>query len=194
MAEDCNCPDPIEVSNDCSDCSVECPVTLNSECVTYNGVELPNLNIDPAQGINDIFVAIDNAITGQVLQVKVVVPASSVVLLFTNPYTLINAPGSGKYIQPLSVEIKNDTTGVAYTVGSSNLRVKTTNATNPAFITSDASLTTTSTSIVSKMIPGTTGYDTLRINDPLVLSHQTANPAGGDQDVAVLISYLIVTV
>ena len=190
----CDCDEVVASSSNCSDCETECLGLANTSCLVYNGVELPNLGIDPSQGVNDVFVAIDDAIQGQVLQTQVTVPSASVLLLFGTPYTLINAPGSGKYIEPISVEFKMDTSSVAYGVAGSNLRIKTLNATNPAFIVSDSVLSTTNTNIVSKGIPGTTGYDTLRINDPLVLSHQTANPAGGDQDVAVLISYLIVTV
>lgn len=190
----CDCEEVVPSNSNCSDCETECLGLANTSCLVYNGVELPNIGIDPSQGVNDVFVAIDDAIQGQVLQTQVTIPSASVLLLYSTPYTLINAPGSGKYIQPISIELKMDTSSVAYGVAGSNLRIKTLNATNPAFIVSDSVLSTTNTNIVSKAIPGATGYDVLRVNDPLQISHQTANPTAGDEDLLVIITYLIKTI
>ena len=194
---DCNCPDPIEVSNDCESCSVECPVTLNSECVTYNGVELPNLNIDPAQGINDIFVAIDNALEAEIFEDVITVTSAQIKLLFSTPKTLIVAPGSGKFLSILNVQFKLESGGTTpYTVAGVNLRFRFLNAANPLLILSDAALTSTNSNIPSYPIPSTTGtgFDNSRINDPFVLDTTSSNPSTGDFTAKIYLKYMITTV
>lgn len=194
---DCNCPDPIEVSNDCESCSVECPVTLNSECVTYNGVELPNLDIDPSQGLNDILLAIDNALEAEIFEDVVTVTSAQIKQLFSTPKTLIVAPGSGKFLSILNVQFKLESGGTtAYTVAGVNLRFRFLNAANPLLILSDAALTSTNSNIPSYPIPSTTGtgFDNSRINDPFVLDTTSSNPGTGDFTAKVYLKYMITTV
>jgi hypothetical protein len=194
MSQDCGCTDPIPVSSDCSECSVECPSTHNSSCIVYNGDFLDNLDITPGQGINDVFTAINTALEAEIFEDVITVTSAQIKLLFSTPKTLIVAPGSGKYISLLSYEIKLDSSTTPYTTGSSNLRIKSLNAANPLAVVSDSVLTTTNTNIVSVPIRSTTGYDTIRVNDPIVLDHQTANPTLGDGILKIYLSYIIKTV
>ncbi len=191
---DCGCPESIPVTSDCSDCSTECVSNVNSSCIIYNGDFLDNLEITPGQGINDVFTAINTALEAEIFEDVITVTSAQIKLLFSTPKTLIVAPGSGKYISLLSYEIKLDSSTTPYTTGSSNLRIKSLNSANPLAVVSDAVLTTTNTNIVSVPIRSTTGYDTIRVNDPIVLDALVSNPAAGDGILKVYLSYIIKTV
>jgi hypothetical protein len=193
---DCGCSNSIPVTNDCSDCAtVECPISANSSCIIYNGDFLDNLEITPGQGLNDVLSAINTALEAEIFEDVITVTSAQIKLLFSTPKTLIVAPGSGKYLEIISISIKLVSGGTTvYTVPGANLRFKSLNATNPMFVLSDAMLTSSNTSRISKPIFYTTGVDTMRENDPFVLDILTSSPTLGDYDASVYLTYVIKTI
>jgi len=193
MSQDCGCTDPIPVSSDCSECSVECPSTHNSSCIVYNGEALSNLDIVENQGLNDVLEAINDALQAEIIEDKISIPSANVKLLYSTPYTLIIAPGSGKYINLISLEVKMDSGSTPYGVSGDYLIFKSTNASNTLLQVPDDVLTTTNTNIVSVPTP-VSAYDTIRVNDSFVIAHDSANPTAGDGVLTVYLTYTIKTV
>lgn len=189
------CPPVITTTEctSCEDCSVECPNgTTNTSCAVYNGEDLDNLDITSGDPLNDILVAINDQFgSGDITETLITLSSADIKLLFTSGFTLIIAPGSNKFIDVLRISVRMATGTVGYTVAGQNLQIKTLNATNPMFILPDTALSTTNVNIVSKPISYTTGYDVVRVNDPLIILHPTANPTGGDGTVSIYISYII---
>lgn len=193
----CDCNDPIEVTNSCSDCEVECLGLANTSCLVYNGDFLDNIDILPNQGLNDVLSAINTALEAEIFEDVITVTSAQIKQLFSTPKTLIVAPGSGKFLSILNVQFKLESGGTTpYTVAGVNLRFRFLNAANPLLILSDAVLTSTNSNIPSYPIPSTTGtgFDNSRINDPFVLDTTSSNPGTGDFTAKVYLKYMITTV
>lgn len=193
----CGCIE-VEQTTDsnCPPCSDECPNgNINSECIVLSSIEdLTNLDITEGQGLNDALLAINEALDTTTVEQKVTISSTFVKLLFTSGYTLVSAPGSGKYIEVLGLSVKMEDGTIPYTVAAGNLIFKSTSATNNMFEVSDSVLATINTAIVSKPIPDSTGYDVMRVNEPLIIKHSSVNPLAGDGTLAVYITYIVKTV
>lgn len=189
----CGCSENIIQSGDCnSPCLEECTGTEQSTtCTQYDGPDLDNLNIVSGQGLNDVLEAVNNLGITSLFVTKVVVPALNVALLNSQPFLIISAPGANKIVHIFSIYamIENDNSN-AYTPGGGDLIIKSDNATNPAFTLTDAVLNTTNTYISSNFVPSGQ-FDSIRVNDAVYISDDTAENTGGSSDLALYISYTI---
>lgn len=192
MSNNCGCSDNIVSPSNCGNCLETCTgEESTTQCIQYVGPDLTNLLINSGQGLNDVLYNINGLGITSLYVVKVVIPSLNVKLLFTQPFTIIPAPGTNKIINILSTScmIEGDNS-VAYTVSGDNLNIKSENATNAGFKVSDTVLTYTNTFISSSFSPQST-TDIIRVNDNIVLYHDTANPTLGTGDLALYITYVV---
>jgi hypothetical protein len=191
MSNPCGCNETIPVTSECPEWSPECADMIKTECLTLSS-DLPNLGFSANEGLDEALIELDSRIGETILQTVVTIPVISVKLLNSTPYSLVLAPGSGKYVEVLAASLKVKTGGsTVYTVGGGNLQIKSTNATNPLFLLSDAALTTTNVSRINRFIYNTTGVDSVRLNESIVLRHSSGNPSLGDSEILVYMTYLI---
>lgn len=191
MDNDCGCSGVINSSTNCPGClSEDCVFTTNSECVVLS-VDLPNLNINQSQGLDEALTAIDNLILGSVLQKKITIPSANVLTLDTIPYQLLAPPGVGKFYTILSIQIGQGTGNTVYTVIPGQLSVLSSTGAGAYWTIGDGILNTLDTSTLYSFVLNSSGD--LVINDAVVLIDTTALTLG-DFPINVYISYQIKSV
>lgn len=191
----CGCNDIIPVTSECTPCTEECNDMISSECVVYSGDSLPNLEIDTNQGINDIFEAIDAAIPLSLQTIRVVVPNASVLALAVTPYQLLPSPGTGKFYDLISAEVKMATgASIAFT-GGGNLWIRASGAANITFTANVTALQTTNANIITKFGDSDASdftIDNMRVNAAVYLLQDSILAfADGDGDAVIFLTYLI---
>lgn len=192
---DCNDNINVITSTGCDDIPVTCENLINSECIVYSGSTLSNLSIVTNQGINDIFTAVDNALSETIKEITITIPSANVLTL-SSGYTLMTSPGSGKYIEIIKISCYiGGNLGTPYTPIGVPLTIRTASASNSAYLTSDTILASTSSSRISQFVFNTVdvGYDGIRINDPLKIYSPGGDPTSGTGDLVINIIYKIQT-
>lgn len=127
---------------------------------------------------------------------KLSIPSASVLTLNSSPVVIVSAPGVGKAIEVASFAAKLDFNTTAYTNGAGSLRLQliidtatdeqSTIGSN--FLSSPSSIFRTVGSIIGN------GSDNMAENKDLLVSIEVGDPASGDSDITVYVSYRIIEI
>lgn len=185
-------------SNDGTDSSF---ITLSGSTASVLG---PNVNLISSSGIAEVVVSGNNIeINGDtgairvnneaIIESKTVAVSSAEILASNTPKTIIAAPGSGKFIQVLGIEVSFDYGGVTYTGGGTGYFFRYNNA-GTEINTVGFSVAHTADRIMRCAIEDDTfGQATSSIeNKPITIS-TSVNYATGNGTFKVFISYRVIT-
>lgn len=128
--------------------------------------------------------------------VKLVIPSSSVLTLNSIPLLVVPSPGAGKAIEVIKFTAKMDFNSSAYTNGLGNAIMELIVDTAPASQALLSSSFLNSAESIFRGVAPVTGNGTTNMveNRPLLVSIQSGNPADGDSDVTIYVSYKILEI
>lgn len=130
----------------------------------------------------------------EIHQARVTLTATQVKALHTTPITLIAAPGTGKYLDLLSIVGILKFNSAAYT-GANNMKVSYTDNSG-AEVTSSGAFpadTTFLDATADAVLKDVGAYVAPVANAPIVVSVGTANPGAGDSPITFEMLYRVVT-
>jgi hypothetical protein len=124
---------------------------------------------------------------------KLTIASADVLQLNTTPLTIVAAQGVGTAIEVISASVKVDFNTTAYATNVS-LALGSVGANNPQLVSSTA-LNATVNSIRRLAVDSTFGGADTQIieNAAIVVAVEIADPTAGDSDIAVYITYRIIT-
>lgn len=188
----CGCSDNIVTPGGYSPCLENCTGTeQSSECIQYVGPDLSNLDIVSGQGLNDVLYNINELGIGTIILKRITIPSINILQLYSDPFIIIPAPGSGKFIQIINVWANmGGTLSIAYTVSGGVLYIQGENASNKAFQAPDAVLGTTNSNIITQFDP-MSNFDSIRVNDNILLYGSDFDPTSGTGDLNLFVMYSI---
>ena len=124
---------------------------------------------------------------------EVEISAAEILALFTAPKELVAAPGAGKVLEFISLQLAYDWNTTAYTIGTAtDLQVKYTDATGAAVSTTEAV-----TGFLDGVADDLRSLDKLEVsvtpvvNAALVLTLAVANPTLGDSPIHAKVAYRV---
>ncbi len=130
---------------------------------------------------------------GEIATVKVSIPTASVLTLNGTPVQILPAPGAGSYYQIIAYSAILKPGTVTYTTNTGLRLYSHTNGIGAPLVTDNATLAFTH-STSDQVQDGAISAAKVTENDAVDIAVATGNPAAGDSDLEIEVSYIVRTV